>query len=58
VILFDLLWVNFGWGLFNLVPVLPLDGGMVHAELVAGRTRWSSPPRRAGFGGDPGGRPR
>lgn len=23
----DLLWVNFGWGLLNLLPVLPLDGG-------------------------------
>ncbi len=22
-----LLWVNFGWGLLNLVPMLPLDGG-------------------------------
>ena len=25
----DLIWVNFGWGLFNLLPVLPLDGGRV-----------------------------
>ncbi|HEY7544427.1 MAG TPA: site-2 protease family protein, partial [Blastocatellia bacterium] len=25
----DLLWVNFGWGLFNLLPMLPLDGGNV-----------------------------
>src|SRR5215475_4762536 len=25
----DLLWVNFGWGIFNLLPVLPLDGGNV-----------------------------
>ena len=36
VILFDLLWVNFGWGLFNLVPVLPLDGGMVMQNLLPG----------------------
>jgi Zn-dependent protease len=25
----DLEWVNFGWGVVNLVPVLPLDGGHV-----------------------------
>jgi stage IV sporulation protein FB len=24
-----LLWVNISWGLFNLVPVFPLDGGQV-----------------------------
>jgi Zn-dependent protease len=23
------IWVNLGWGLFNLVPVLPLDGGNI-----------------------------
>ncbi len=26
---FDLLWVNVGWGIFNLLPMLPLDGGQV-----------------------------
>jgi Zn-dependent protease len=36
VLLFDVLWVNFGWGLFNLVPVLPLDGGMVMQNLLPG----------------------
>jgi len=25
----DLLWVNVGWGIFNLLPMLPLDGGHV-----------------------------
>ena len=25
----DLLWVNIGWGVFNLFPILPLDGGHV-----------------------------
>jgi len=25
-------WVNFWWGLFNLLPILPLDGGNVLAE--------------------------
>lgn len=29
VLLLDLLWVNWGWGVFNLLPVLPLDGGHV-----------------------------
>lgn len=33
------LYVNFGWGLMNLLPVLPLDGGHVFAALV-GPTRW------------------
>lgn len=27
VLLNDLLWVNFYWGLVNLLPVYPLDGG-------------------------------
>jgi Zn-dependent protease len=26
---YDLLWVNIGWGLFNLLPVLPMDGGQI-----------------------------
>ena len=25
----DLLWINIGWGVFNLFPILPLDGGHV-----------------------------
>lgn len=25
----DLIWVNVGWGVFNLIPMLPLDGGNV-----------------------------
>ena len=25
----DLIWVNVGWGIFNLLPMLPLDGGNV-----------------------------
>jgi len=29
-----LLWVNFGWGVVNLLPVPPLDGGQVFAESV------------------------
>ncbi len=28
-VLLDLLLVNFGWGIFNLLPILPLDGGNV-----------------------------
>ncbi len=30
---FDLIWVNMGWGLFNLLPMLPLDGGRVLTTL-------------------------
>jgi Zn-dependent protease len=32
----DLLWVNFGWGLINLLPIFPLDGGQV----VRGFEQW------------------
>ena len=30
------LWMNIGWSLFNLVPVLPLDGGRLLTELLPG----------------------
>jgi membrane-associated protease RseP (regulator of RpoE activity) len=36
-----LVWVNLGWGVLNLLPILPLDGGHILAsvaEMVAGRT--------------------
>jgi membrane-associated protease RseP (regulator of RpoE activity) len=29
-------WVNLGWGVLNLLPVLPLDGGMIVGSLVEG----------------------
>ena len=29
VLMRDLMWVNFGWGLINLLPVIPLDGGRI-----------------------------
>jgi tetratricopeptide (TPR) repeat protein len=40
---YSLLWVNFGWGIVNLMPVLPFDGGHVlehtlgpkHTQLTA-----------------------
>lgn len=35
----DLLWVNIGWGVLNLVPMLPLDGGRVLAALLNASTR-------------------
>jgi tetratricopeptide (TPR) repeat protein len=34
VLVEDLLWVNIGWGIFNLLPVLPLDGGNVTTSLI------------------------
>jgi membrane-associated protease RseP (regulator of RpoE activity) len=33
-------WINLGWGVLNLLPILPLDGGHIAsslAEMVAGR---------------------
>lgn len=38
VVLDDLLWINLGYGLLNLVPILPLDGGHVLREIVDGIT--------------------
>ncbi|QSQ25131.1 M50 family metallopeptidase [Pyxidicoccus parkwayensis] len=34
----DLIWVNVGWGLFNLLPLQPLDGGHVLASVVRARS--------------------
>jgi Zn-dependent protease len=33
-----LLWVNFGWGLLNLVPMMPLDGGNAMSSALQGLT--------------------
>ena len=36
----DIIWVNLGWGVLNLLPILPLDGGHITAsvaEMTAGR---------------------
>ncbi|MGH9281849.1 MAG: metalloprotease, partial [Acidimicrobiales bacterium] len=30
----DLVWVSLGWGVLNLVPILPLDGGRVMASVL------------------------
>ncbi len=32
-----LFWINLSWGILNLVPVLPLDGGRVLEHLMYGR---------------------
>jgi len=29
----QLLWVNIGWGILNLIPILPLDGGTIMRNL-------------------------
>jgi stage IV sporulation protein FB len=34
-----LMWINLFWPLFNLVPVWPLDGGMVSREVCTGISR-------------------
>ena len=34
-------WVNLGWGLLNLAPVLPLDGGHIASTAAASFARWS-----------------
>lgn len=35
VLIHDLLWVNIFWGLLNLLPIWPLDGGHIAYELLA-----------------------
>ena len=37
----SLVYVNLGWGLLNLLPVMPLDGG----NIVAAALEWISPKR-------------
>ncbi len=42
----SLIWVNLGWGVLNLIPILPLDGGQVLAAamesvLGQGARRWA-----------------
>jgi stage IV sporulation protein FB len=40
----QLIWVNLIWGLFNLLPVFPLDGGQVSRELCG--MKWGSRGKR------------
>lgn len=35
----DLIWVNIGWGVFNLLPIVPLDGGHVLLTLEGWLTK-------------------
>jgi Zn-dependent protease len=37
-------WVNLGWGVLNLLPVLPLDGGVIVTAVAEGL--WGSKGRR------------
>ena len=40
----QLVWVNLIWGLFNLLPVFPLDGGQVSRELCG--LKWGTRGKR------------
>ncbi|MGC1375099.1 MAG: site-2 protease family protein [Anaerolineales bacterium] len=40
LILFTLLWVNIFWGVINLMPVFPLDGGQIARHLWLKVDRW------------------
>jgi len=47
LVLWDLLWVNVGWGVLNLLPILPLDGGNVLKGVIdlVTRGRGETPAR-------------
>lgn len=34
VLVRDLIWVNIGWGILNLIPMLPLDGGNIMQTII------------------------
>lgn len=38
VALLQLEWINLAWGLFNLLPVYPLDGGQICSEFLNSRS--------------------
>ena len=38
-------WINLVWGLFNLLPVFPLDGGQICSELLNARSSHSGRAR-------------
>jgi membrane-associated protease RseP (regulator of RpoE activity) len=40
------MWVSLGWGIINLLPILPLDGGNIAVTLLR-RTRMDDPVRLA-----------
>ncbi len=44
------LWVNIGWGLFNLLPMQPLDGGQLLTNLVRARSGYRHERRLLGVG--------
>jgi Zn-dependent protease len=35
IVLSDLVWVNVGWSVLNLLPILPLDGGLIARRLLS-----------------------
>lgn len=37
----DLLWVSVFWGLINLLPIFPLDGGQIARELLVQQDPWN-----------------
>jgi stage IV sporulation protein FB len=41
--LWDMTWINVAWGLVNLVPVLPLDGGRIAEALFIRFRPWDGP---------------
>lgn len=47
----DLVWVNIGWGVINLIPVLPLDGGHILEDSLGPRRARLTATISVGAGG-------
>ena len=42
-LVYELLWINIAWGIVNLFPVIPLDGGQIAREILTGLNPWQGP---------------
>jgi Zn-dependent protease len=49
LVLGDALWINVGWGIANLLPILPLDGGQALRAVLDARMRGRGRAARATY---------
>lgn len=46
----QMLWVNIGWGIMNLLPVFPLDGGQIARSVLVEHDSYRGPERAQWLG--------